>query len=221
MGVVHTDINGETPIPGLYAAGEAACVSLNGANRLGSNSLSECLVFGARAGQVAAQHAADTDFADSASMAKMAQDEQKRIEIQFFGNNGKERVANIRDDLRKTMEEGAGIFRTEDALQTTCDTIRTLKERYENIGIDDHSRVFNTDLVNALELGYMLDVAEGLAHSALLRRESRGSHARSDYEERDDENFLTHSLAYQTDGDPRIEYLPVTLTRWEPEERTY
>lgn len=221
MGGVHTDINGATPIPGLYAAGEAACVSLNGANRLGSNSLTECLVFGARAGQVAAQHAADTDFADSASMAKMAQDEQKRIETQFFGTNGKERVANIRDDLRKTMEEGAGIFRTEDALKTTCDTIRTLKERYKNIGIDDHSRVFNTDLVNALELGYMLDVAEGLAHSALLRRESRGSHARSDYEERDDENFLKHSLAYQTDGDPRIEYLPVTLTRWEPEERTY
>ena len=119
------------------------------------------------------------------------------------------------------MEEGAGIFRTEDALKATCDTIRTLKKRYENVAIDDHSRVFNTELVNALELGYMLDVAEGLAHSALLRRESRGSHARSDCEERDDENFLNHSLAYRTDGDPRIEYLPATLTRWQPEERTY
>ncbi len=222
MGGVHTDICGATPIPGLYAAGEAACVSLNGANRLGSNSLTECLVFGARAGQSAAQYAADTDFVDSDLLGKMARDEQKRIETQFFGdNNGKERVAHIRDDLRATMEEGAGIFRTEDALKATCETIRTLKERYEHVVIDDHSRVFNTELVNALELGYMLDVAEGLAHAALLRRESRGSHARSDHEERDDENFLKHSLAYQTDGAPRIEYLPVTLTRWEPEERTY
>lgn len=222
MGGVHTDITTATPIPGLYAAGEAACASLNGANRLGSNSLTELLVFGARAGKSAAQYAADVDFVDPFLMAKMALDEQRRIETKFFGDsNGKERIATIRDDLRKTMEEGAGIFRTEETLKITCDTIRTLKERYENVGLDDRSSVFNTELVNALELGYMLDVAEGLAHSALLRHESRGSHSRSDYEERDDENFLTHSLAYQTDGDPRIEYLPVTITRWQPEERKY
>ena len=221
MGGVHTDIDAKTPIPGLYAAGEAACVSLNGANRLGSNSLTECLVFGARAGKSAAQHATETSFASDDLMAAQAQDEQKRIEAKFFGDKGSERVANIRDDLRTTMEEGAGIFRTEEALKTTCETIRTLKERYENVGIEDRSSVFNTELINALELGYMLDVADGLAHSGLLRHESRGSHSRSDHEERDDENFLKHSLAYQTDGDPRIEYLPVTLTRWEPEERKY
>lgn len=222
MGGVHTDINAATPITGLYSAGEAACASLNGANRLGSNSLTELLVFGARAGKAAAQHAADVDFVDPLLLAKMALDEQRRIETTYFGDNkGKERVANIRDDLRKTMDEGAGIYRTEETLKITCDTIRTLKERYQNVGLDDRSSVFNTDLVNALELGYMLDVAEGLAHSALLRHESRGSHSRSDHEERDDENFLKHSLAYQTDGDPRIEYLPVTLTRWEPEERKY
>ena len=221
MGGVHTDIDAKTPIPGLYAAGEAACVSLNGANRLGSNSLTECLVFGARAGKAAAQHAADISFVSDELMAKMAQDEQKRIQDKFFGDKGSERIADIRDDLRTAMEDGAGIFRTEETLKSTRDAIRTLKERYENVGIEDRSSVFNTELVNALELDYMLDVAEGLAHSALLREESRGSHSRSDFEVRDDENWLKHSLAYQTDGDPRIEYLDVTLTRWEPEERKY
>ncbi|MCZ6636556.1 MAG: FAD-binding protein [bacterium] len=221
MGGVHTDIEGATPIPGLYAAGEAACVSMNGANRLGSNSLTECLVFGALSGRSAGQYALEQDYLDPYTIDRMAQDEQKRIETQFFGDGGKERVANIRDDLRSTMEQGVGIFRTDEELKATCETIRQLKERYQNVGLDDKSSVFNTELIAALELGYMLDVADGLAHSALQREESRGSHSRSDFEERDDEKFLQHSLAYQTDGDPRIEYLPVTLTRWEPEERKY
>ena len=119
------------------------------------------------------------------------------------------------------MEQGAGIFRTESELRQTCEKIGELKERYKNIGLDDQSSVFNTEITTALELGYTLDVAEALAHSALLRQESRGSHSRSDFETRDDENYLQHSLAYQTDGDPRIDYLPVTLTRWKPEERQY
>ena len=222
MGGVHTDINGATPIPGLYAAGEAACVSMNGANRLGSNSLSEILVFGTRAGKAAAAFASEQERPRWGTLENLTHDERDRIEAAFVNRkDGTERIADIRKDLQTTMEQGAGIYRTEEELKNTCDTIRALKERFTRIGLDDSSDVFNTELSTALELSCMIDVAETLAHSALLRRESRGSHSRSDYETRDDENFLSHSLAYQTDGDPRIEYLPVTITRWQPEERKY
>ena len=222
MGGVHTDINGATPIAGLYAAGEAACVSMNGANRLGSNSLSELLVFGARAGKSAAAFALEQDAPSVSELESLAYDEQQKIESRFSkSSEGKERVATIRQEMQSTMEEGAGIFRSEAELKNTCETIRDLKERYQNVGLDDQSSVFNTEITTALELGYTLDVAEALAHSALLREESRGSHSRSDFETRDDEKYLKHSLAYQADGDPRIDYLPVTLTRWKPEERQY
>ncbi len=219
---MHTDITGKTPIEGLYAAGEAACVSMNGANRLGSNSLSECLVFGARAGRAAAAYALEQKFPRVDALEKMAQEEQKRIESTFFQpRNGRERVADIRNEMQSSMEKGAGIYRTEEELKETCETIRRLRERYKRVGLDDRSSAFNTELISALELGYTLDVAEALAHSALQRRESRGSHARSDFEARDDERFLQHSLAYQTPDGPRIEYLPVTITRWQPAERKY
>ena len=222
MGGVHTDINGSTPIPGLFAAGETACVSMNGANRLGSNSLSELLVFGARAGQSAAAYAAEQERPSAVTLESLARDEQARIEATYLQpRNGKERVADIRKELQSALEQGAGIYRTEGELKTTCETIRKLKGRYEQVGLDDQSSVFNTELISALELGYMLDVAESLAHSALQREESRGSHARSDFEQRNDEIFLQHSLAYRTENGPRIDYLPVPITRWQPEERKY
>ena len=222
MGGVHTDINAKTPVEGLYAAGEAACVSINGANRLGSNSLSECLVFGARAGRAAAAYALEQRFPQAGALEKMAQEEQGRIEAKYFQpRNGRERIADIRRDMQSSVEKGAGIYRTEEELKETCETIRRLRERFERVGLDDRSNAFNTELTSALELGYMLEVAEALAHSALQRRESRGSHARSDFEARDDERFLRHSLAYRTPDGPRIEYLPVTITRWKPEERKY
>ncbi len=223
MGGVHTDITGATPVPGLFAAGEAACVSMNGANRLGSNSLSECLVFGARAGRSAAEYAAEQDAPRTGTLENMARDEQERIESRYFqSRNGSERIADIRSEMQSAMEQGAGIYRTEEELKKTCETLRKLKERYENVGLDDRSAVFNTELIAVLELGYTLDVAEALAHSALQREESRGSHSRSDFEARDDERFLQHSLAYWAqDGSPRIDYLPVTITRWQPEERKY
>ena len=222
MGGVHTDINGSTPIAGLYAAGEAACVSMNGANRLGSNSLSELLVFGARAGKSAAAFALEQDVPSVSVLEALAQDEQQKIESRFAKSGEKtEKIATIRQEMQNTMEQGAGIFRNEEDLKKTCETIRELKERYQNVGLDDQSSVYNTEITTALELGYTLDVAETLAHSALLREESRVSHSRSDFEKRDDERYLKHSLAYQTDDDPRIDYLPVTLTRWEPEERKY
>ena len=222
MGGVHTDINGSTPIAGLYAAGEAACVSMNGANRLGSNSLSELLVFGARAGKSAAAFALEQDVPSVSALEALAQDEQQKIESRFAkSGEGTEKIATIRQEMQNTMEQGAGIFRKEEDLKKTCETIRELKERYQNVGLDDQSSVYNTEITTALELGYTLDVAETLAHSALLREESRGSHSRSDFEKRDDERYLKHSLAYQTDDDPRIDYLPVAMTRWEPEERKY
>ncbi len=222
MGGVHTDITGKTPVEGLYAAGEAACVSINGANRLGSNSLSECLVFGARAGRAAAAYALARKLPSADALEKMAQEEQGRIEAKYFQpRNGRERIADIRRDMQGSLEKGAGIYRTEEELKETCETLRRLRERFERVGLDDRSNVFNTELTSALELGYMLEVAEALAHSALQRRESRGSHARSDFETRDDERFLRHSLAYRTPDGPRIEYLPVTITRWKPEERKY
>ena len=221
MGGIHTDITTATPIPGLYSAGETACVTINGANRLGSNSLSELLVFGARAGRYAAEYAADINPPSYDSLEKMAADEWQRIENAFFKNEGSERIADIRTDLQKTMEQGAGIYREQESLEATCAELPKLKERYTRVQVDDNSSVFNTELTAALELGSLLDVAETVAHSALLRRESRGSHSRMDYEERDDENFLCHSLAYRTDGDPRIEYQDVVITRWQPQERTY
>ena len=221
MGGIHTDINAATPVPGLYAAGETACATMNGANRLGSNSLSELLVFGARAGQHAAQYSSETAYPASGDLDKMVADEKQRIDSQFFKNEGTEKIADIRSDLQKTMESGAGIYREEESLKQTCLEIPKLKERYSRVKVNDTSAVFNTELTAALELGSLLDVAEAVAHSALLRRESRGSHSRSDYEERDDENFLVHSLAYRTDGEPRIDYQDVVITRWQPEERKY
>ena len=223
MGGIHTDINAATPIPGLYAAGETACATINGANRLGSNSLSELLVFGKRAGEHAVQTARETKMPSYSSLEHMAVDEEERIEKQLFKNEGTERIADIRTDLQTTMDAGAGIYREEESLKATCEEIPRLKERYARVKVDDSSSVFNTELTAALELGSLLDVAEAVAHSALLRKESRGSHSRDDFEERDDENFLKHSLAYRDadGGDPRIDYLDVVITRWQPEERKY
>jgi fumarate reductase flavoprotein subunit len=222
MGGVHTDINGATPLQGLFAAGEVACVSINGANRLGSNSLTECLVFGARAGRAAAAYAAEQQ-APSGHILAQAMDEQRRLEMQFLRKSGgHERIATIREDMQKTTEESAGIYRTGMALLAATETLRSLQGRFRNIALDDHSQTFNTELVAALELSCMLDVAETIVQSALHRTESRGAHQRSDFPKRDDAKFLAHSLVFQQeDGSPRIDYLPVTITRWPPAERVY
>ncbi len=222
MGGVHTDIHGATPLPGLYAAGEAACVSINGANRLGSNSLTEILVFGARAGQAAAVFAAE-QARPSASLVAQAHDEHRRLEGRFLRTGGgKERIATLRTEMHQCMEESAGIYRTETALKEATGKLKALQERFQDLSLDDDSYTFNTELTAALELSYMLDVAQAIVHSALERRESRGSHQRTDYPQRDDGRFLAHSLAYrEEDGSPRIEYRPVTITRWPPGKRVY
>ncbi len=222
MGGVSTDIHGATPLPGLYAAGEVACVSINGANRLGSNSLPELLVFGARAGASAAAFAADQKEAAPAVLAQ-AHDEERRLEERLQRKaGGKERVATLRSEMQRTMEESAGIYRSAPALEKAAGELRTLQERFQAVALDDHSYTFNTELTSALELSYMLDLAEAIVHSARERRESRGSHQRTDHPQRDDERFLRHSLAYRgPEGVPRIEYLPVTITRWPPGQRVY
>ena len=222
MGGVHTDINGATPLQGLFAAGEVACVSINGANRLGSNSLTECLVFGARAGRAAAAYAAEQQEPSGHILAQ-AMDEQRRLETQFLRKTGgHERIATLREDMQKTTEESAGIYRTGMALLAAAETLHKLQERFQDVALDDHSQTFNTELVAALELSCMLDVAETIVQSGLHRTESRGAHQRSDFPKRDDEKFLAHSLVFQQeDGSPRIEYLPVTITRWPPAERVY
>jgi fumarate reductase flavoprotein subunit len=222
MGGVHTDIHGATPIAGLYAAGENACVSINGANRLGSNSLPELLVFGARAGRAAAAYAS-TAPATPASIAAQARDEVRRIEHDVLGVMSRDdSVSSIRDEMQHTMEESAGIFRTGPAMAKGTDALRELQGRATKVGVRDTSRTFNTELVANLELANLLDVAECMLHSGLNREESRGAHQRTDFPDRDDERFLVHQLASRgDDGAPRVAPLPVTLTRWPPGERVY
>lgn len=222
MGGIHTDIHGATPLRGLYAAGEAACVSINGANRLGSNSLTEILVFGARAGIAAAAFAAEQTGV-SPSLVAQAQDEHRRLEERFLRKRGgTERIVTLRAEMHQIMEESAGIYRTETVLKEAAGKLKRLQDRFQDLSLDDKSYTFNTELTAALELSYMLDVGQTIVQSALERRESRGSHQRTDYPQRDDERFLAHSLAYRAeDGAPRIEYRPVTITRWPPGKRVY
>jgi fumarate reductase flavoprotein subunit len=222
MGGIHTDIHGATPLPGLYAAGEAACVSINGANRLGSNSLTELLVFGARAGNAAAAFAAD-QAEPSPSLIALAHDEQRRIETGFLRKSGgKEKIATLRIEMHQIMEQSAGIYRTESVLKDAVGRLQQLQIRSKDLALDDDTYTFNTELTAALELSYMLDVAQTIVHSALERRESRGSHQRTDYPQRDDQKFLAHALVWcGADRSPRIEYRPVTITRWPPGQRVY
>jgi len=223
MGGVHTDVDGATPLPGLYAAGETACVSINGANRLGSNSLPECLVFGARAGRAAVGYAAAAASSEQlASIKALATDERRRLDALLHREGGREPISAIRSEMQRTVEEGAGIYRSADSLAKTGDKLRELRERYEKVRIEDHSRTFNTAFIATLELSSMLDVAEAIVRCAQLREESRGAHQRTDFPARDDKRFLANSLIYRTaDGGARVEYLPVTITRWPPAERVY
>ena len=222
MGGIDTDKDGATVLPGLYAVGEVACISINGANRLGSNSLTELLVFGAVAGREASTFAMEHPDLNMTSLESQGADEQERIAKDFIRKEkGSERISALRDEMRKTMEDGAGIYRSETRLKETYDKLAELRDRFSDVVIDDRSLTFNTDLTSVLELDFMLDVAQAIAHSALSRKESRGSHQRTDFSERDDENFLKHTLVFRTDGAPRIGHKDVVITRWPPTERVY
>jgi fumarate reductase flavoprotein subunit len=222
MGGVHTDLDAATPLQGLYAAGEVACVSINGANRLGSNSLPELLVFGTRAGRAAAAFATQQKAPGRQALAQ-ALDEEARLQDQFLQKTGgHERISTLREEMQETMERSAGIYRSGDSLAGAADKLQELQQRYRNVALDDRGQVFNTELVAAVELSFMLDVAESMVQCALRRTESRGAHQRTDCPARNDEKFLAHSLVYrQEDSRPRVEYLPVTITRWPPGERVY
>ena len=223
MGGIHTDIDAATPLPGLYAAGECACVSINGANRLGSNSLTELLVFGGRAGRHAAEYArADHPPVDDSLLLKRAEEARKRVTDLFLRDNQGERTSVLRQEMNDTMEAGAGIYRSEESLQETAEKLAQLRRRFGKVHLEDKSNVFNTHLVYTMEVGSMLEAAYVIAHSALQRRESRGSHQRLDYPDRDDGRYLKHSMAhYQGQEAPHIDYLDVTITTSPPGERVY
>ncbi|MBK8176787.1 MAG: fumarate reductase (quinol) flavoprotein subunit [Rhodospirillales bacterium] len=222
MGGIHTDIDAATPVPGLYAAGECACVSINGANRLGSNSLGELLVFGARAGRFAIEYAKTAKKPSDGAVTALAADAEERVKELFKRPGGKERVANLRRMMNTALEEGCGIYRDEKSLIDTCNVVTEVRERYKEISLEDKSSVYNTDLYQTLELGAMIECADTVAQSAIARKESRGAHQRLDFVARDDVNYLKHSMAYYSpDGTPRIDYLDVVITKSKPAERVY
>src|SRR5438128_4369986 len=223
MGGIDADISGATPILGLYAAGECANVGLNGGNRLGSNSLSECLVFGAAAGRAAAHYASSAKPVTANPVDAMLWDEAHRVETEYLEKkSGNERIAVIREEMQKEMDDGAGVFRTREGLSKLVRNLGGLRERSEKVKIEDSSRTFNTEILAALELDFMLEVSSAIAFSALAREESRGAHARRDFPERDDAKFLKHTLAFHTKTlAPRLEYRDVTITNFKPQARTY
>ncbi|MFS8200866.1 succinate dehydrogenase flavoprotein subunit [Streptomyces sp. CWNU-52B] len=229
MGGIPTNVQGEvlsdntTVVPGLYAAGEVACVSVHGANRLGTNSLLDINVFGKRAGIAAAEYSATAphvELPEDPSSLVVAQIERLR------NSTGSERVADIRRELQECMDANVMVFRTEQTIKTAVEKIGELRERYLNVSVQDKGKRFNTDLLEAVELGNLLDLAEVMAVSALARKESRGGHYREDYPNRDDVNFMRHTMAYREVGDDgtesiRLDYKPVVQTRYQPMERKY
>jgi len=210
-------------LPGLYSVGECSSVGIHGANRLGSNSLTELIVFGKVAGVQAAAYSKTVSHGKEAPLSKLADEAQRRALSVVARSDGTERIATLRREMAKSMEDGCGIYRTGATMQSTCDKLAELKQRYKRVQVDDHSKGWNTDWLLAIELGYLIDVAEAMAHSALNRRESRGSHQRLDgFETRDDVNFLKHSLAHYRAGEaPHIGYGAVKITTSVPATRAY
>jgi succinate dehydrogenase / fumarate reductase flavoprotein subunit len=224
MGGIPTNIKAEvlrdnnTVVPGLYAAGECACVSVHGANRLGTNSLLDINVFGKRAGIYAVEYAKDAKFVDVPADAVA---ETVKLIEHMRNARGTEKIAVIRKELQDTMDKNAQVYRTEESLNEALDKIKELRVRYENIQVQDRGMRFNTDLLEAIELGFLLDLAEVLAFTARERRESRGGHYREDFETRDDEKFMVHSMAYKNGDKIDIGWKPVVITNYQPMERKY
>ncbi len=225
MGGIPTNVKGEvvidaenTIMPGLYAAGETACVSVHGANRLGTNSLLDLVIFGKYSGINAAE------FANGASFQSLPADagDYSRAQLDALLNgDGSERVTDIANEMKQVMFEHVGVFRVEEGMQQAVEKVRELQERFKHIRVQDHGKIFNTDLLNAWEISNLLDLAEVTAVSALARTESRGAHARDDFQKRNDAEWLKHTLSWMCDGKVELGYKPVTLTKYEPKERVY
>lgn len=219
MGGIHTDINGATPIQGIWAAGEAACVSLHGANRLGSNSTAECLVWGRITGEEAARYAAKHKEVPPLKGARL-EEEEARV-FARFNSKGKESAYGLRKELQRIMDSHVGVFRTGSGLKEALDKIQEMRQRLPDIRVTDHSRIYNTDLLATLEVENLIDLAQIIVTGALARTESRGAHSRRDFPSRNDDDWLVHTLAYYTPEGPRLDYIPVTITMWQPVERKY
>ncbi len=220
MGGVKTDTNGQTTIPGLYAAGECACVSVHGGNRLGANSLLDTLIFGRRSGEHAGKAAKGAPMPSPSQSA--LDDEDARIRTIFDRQQSSRRVSEIKAELGATMDEKCSVFRDEEGLKEALEVVTRLKEEAKTASVDDHGTVFNQDLLGAIELQFMIDNAETILVSAIERKESRGAQFRTDYPERNDDEWLKHINVHPNGDDtPEIEYSEVTMTQWEPEERTY
>jgi len=219
MGGIHANIRTETSTSGLYAAGECSCLSAHGANRLGTNSTSDCLVFGSVAGKEAAKHALSSGLRELPHATILA--EERRVFDEILGGEGDEKVPVLRDEMRRLMGEKVWVFRRGDELERALKEIRELKRRFRNVRVEDRGRAFNTELIGALQLDFTLDLAEITITCALIRTESRGAHTRLDHPKRDDEKWLKHILAYYTKEGPRLEYIPVTITKWPPTMRAY
>jgi succinate dehydrogenase / fumarate reductase flavoprotein subunit len=220
MGGIEADINGQTKVENIWAAGEVACHSMHGANRLGCNSTAECLVWGGITGGEIAKYLAQGAKL-SAMPEAMAREEEKRIFDGLLKQSGTEKPARIRRELRTLMDKHAGVYRSGESMKEGLAKIAELRQRFGKISIQDKSRIYNSNLIQALETENMLELAEVLLFAGLAREESRGAHARRDFSQRDDEKFLGHSMVYSTDGKPRLEYKPVTITTWKPVERKY
>ncbi|MEA2159947.1 MAG: succinate dehydrogenase / fumarate reductase, flavoprotein subunit, partial [Solirubrobacteraceae bacterium] len=220
MGGVKTDVDGQTTIPGLYAAGEVACVSVHGGNRLGANSLLDTLIFGRRSGEHAAKRAVHMTMPTTPT-ARIAETEKHIADI-IGRDSGGRRVASVKAELGDAMNEHVAVFRDADGLAKAHEIVRRLKEEATRATVDDRGKIFNQDVLGAIELGYMLDVAETIVVAAQERKESRGAQFRTDFPERNDGEWLKHVDIMMNGADvPEVSYSPVTITRWEPQERTY
>jgi succinate dehydrogenase / fumarate reductase, flavoprotein subunit len=219
MGGVETDLWGKTALEGLYAAGECACVSVHGANRLGGNALMETVTFGKRAGAAAAEWALTHT---TIALPESAVSDARRELDELFARETGERPHAIRDEMAETMHENFGVFRREEQMQRQGQIIAGLRERFDRVVVDDKGSVFNNDVTNVLELGFLLELAACMVEAGLARKESRGAHARPyDYPERDDENYMRHTLVSWNGDGPKLDWAPVRLTKWEPQERKY
>jgi succinate dehydrogenase / fumarate reductase, flavoprotein subunit len=220
MGGIETNLKGATRVKGVFASGEAACVSIHGANRLGANSTAECLVWGKITGAEAGAYCNELNQPADVPQGKIDA-EYKRVYTDLLGKNGTENLYDLKRELRSCMDVNVGVFRTGEELSAALEIIQSLRKRYANIAIEDKCLVYNTNLCHALELGNLLDLAEVMVTGALRRTESRGGHARRDFPERDDTNWLMHTLAFFTEEGLQLEYKPVTITTWQPVERKY